>query len=130
MITKSGFTFNLISNPRTEDGGFGLLRCTLCKAKTTMLLQITDSGNHEYDGSLTVCKGCLSWMIELIDSGIINEIKRLKEGKDIAKDITSSILTTANTESLMRVLMEGALNNDNNNKYNSIYIINIYVCRN
>jgi hypothetical protein len=101
MITKSGFTFNLKSNPRTEDGGFGPLRCTLCKGKTTMLLQITDLGNNEYDSTLTVCKGCLSWMIELIDSAIIDEIKN----KDVAKEITSYILETANTESFMRVLM-------------------------
>jgi len=79
MIEKSGFTFNLKNNPRTEDGGFGPLRCTLCSAKTTMLLQITDLGNHEYDSSLIVCKGCLDWMMKLIDSGVINFIKKEKK---------------------------------------------------
>ncbi len=80
MITKAGFTFKLINNPRTKDGGFGPLRCTICKSKTTMLLQIIDIDYHiDMDGhKLTVCKGCLSWMMELIDSGIINEIKKEK----------------------------------------------------
>jgi hypothetical protein len=83
MIEKSGFKFNLINNPRTEDGGFGPLRCTICKSKTTMLLQITDIEYHiDMDGhKLTVCKGCLSWMTELIDSGIINEI--IKKGEKV-----------------------------------------------
>lgn len=101
MITKAGFTFNLISNPRTEDGGFGPIKCTICKSETTMLLQIIDTGNHEYDSTITICKSCLSWMIKLIDGGIINEIKN----KDIAKEIVSSILDTANSESFMRILM-------------------------
>jgi hypothetical protein len=101
MIEKAGFGFNLINNPRTEDGGFGPAWCTICKSKTTMLLQITDLGNQEYDSTLTICKGCLSRMIELIDSAIIDEIKN----KDVAKEITSYILETANTESFMRVLM-------------------------
>lgn len=79
MITKEGFKFKLKNNPRTEDGGFGPLRCTICKSKTTMLLEITDLGNHEYDSTLTVCKGCLNWMMNLIDSGIINEIRDLKK---------------------------------------------------
>ena len=45
-----------------------------------MLLQIIDIDYHiDMDGhKLTVCKGCLSWMMELIDSGIINEIKKEK----------------------------------------------------
>jgi hypothetical protein len=75
MIEKSGFRFNLKNNPRTEDGGFGPLKCTICKSETTMLLEITDLGNQEYDSTLTICKGCLSWMIELIDSAIIDKIK-------------------------------------------------------
>ena len=79
MIEKSGFRFNLIDNPRTEDGGFGSLRCTVCKSKTTMLLQITELENQEYDSTLTVCKGCLNWMIELINKGMINEI--IKKGE-------------------------------------------------
>ncbi len=81
MITKSGFKFNLINNPRTDDGGFGPVRCTICKSKTTMLLQIVDIDYHiDMDGhKLTVCKGCLDWMIRLIDNGIINEI--IKNGE-------------------------------------------------
>jgi len=81
MIIKSGFKFNLINNPRTDDGGFGPVRCTLCKSKPTMLLQIVDIDYHiDMDGhKLTVCKGCLSWMIELIDKGVINEI--IKNGE-------------------------------------------------
>jgi len=78
MITKSGFELKLINNPRTDDGGFGPVRCTVCRAKTTMLLQIIDIEYHsDMDGhKLTVCKSCLSWMIDLIDSGIINVIKK------------------------------------------------------
>lgn len=78
MIVKPGFKFNLINNPRTEDGGFGPIRCTLCKSKTTMLLQIVDINYHiDMDGhKLIVCKSCLNWMIDLINSGIINIIKR------------------------------------------------------
>ena len=77
FIEKKGFSFNLINNPRTKDGGFGKLRCTICKCKTTMLLQIIDTEYHiDMDGhKLTVCKGCLSWMIDLIDSEMINKIK-------------------------------------------------------
>ena len=60
MITKAGFTFELKNNPRTEDGGFGPLKCTICKSETTMLLGICDLGNYEYDSTLTICKGCLS----------------------------------------------------------------------
>ena len=77
FIEKKAFRFNLIDNPRTDDGGFGPVRCTVCKAKTTMFLQIIDIEYHsDMDGhKLTVCKGCLNWMMELIDSGIINKIK-------------------------------------------------------
>jgi len=77
-IEKKGFRFKLINNPRTDDGGFGPVICTVCKAKTTMLLQIIDIELHcDMDGhKLTVCKSCLNWMIELIDSGIINTLKK------------------------------------------------------
>jgi len=77
-IEKKGFRFNLINNPRTEDGGFGPVRCTICKAKTTMLLKITDIEYHiDMDGhKLTVCKSCLDWMIDLINSEIIDIIKK------------------------------------------------------
>jgi queuine/archaeosine tRNA-ribosyltransferase len=75
---RSGFTFELISNPRTEYGGFGPLGCTLCKSKTTMLLKITDIEYYaDMDGhNLTVCKSCLSWMMELINKGMIKEFKK------------------------------------------------------
>ena len=77
MIEKKGFRFKLIDNPRTDDGGFGPVKCTVCKSETTMLLQIEDIDYHiDMDGhKLTVCKGCLSWMINLIDNGMINKIK-------------------------------------------------------
>ncbi len=64
-----------VPNPRKPDGDLGDLQCAFCKSKSGAYA-IIKYENMDLKASRYICKGCLSKMINLIDEGILNTVKR------------------------------------------------------
>ncbi len=62
--------FSTISNPRTEDGGFGPVFCEKCDGNSSMLLEI------KLDTvKFIMCNGCLLKGSKMILDGILDTVK-------------------------------------------------------
>lgn len=59
--------FEAVSEPRTEDGGFGPNKCLKCGAKTTCYLRIILFRTY----SILLCMGCLEEGMEVIRDAMV-----------------------------------------------------------
>ncbi len=63
--------FEVVLEPRTEDGGFGPSVCSKCGAKTTGYLMIKVIETC----SILLCRGCLEEGIEVICGAMVKSYK-------------------------------------------------------
>ena len=65
--------FNSINCPRTENGGFGPVRCENCDGRSTAYLEIEF---EEQNFKVVLCKGCLLNGVEIINNTMLEDCVR------------------------------------------------------
>lgn len=70
--------FEAVSEPRTEDGGFGPNSCLKCGAKTTCYLRLVLFRTS----SILMCMGCLNEGIKTINDAMIESYKNATRGSN------------------------------------------------
>ena len=83
MRIKDEFLVTYMENPRTEDGGFGILRCNLCDSNSPGLVYLYEKKNME---GLLICKGCLEYLTRFRDKCTIETIKNVDKKKEIRSE--------------------------------------------
>lgn len=82
----SDIHFELLNNPRGENGEMGPLKCDVCSKKSTYYLDIIDELSFE-ESILWICKSCLTKGIKFIDESITDDIKSVSKGQEIDEDM-------------------------------------------